>query len=328
MRIVRSQGPGGRYRRQSDTLFFYAFRNKMKSPAETDCFIARAKNTFRGHIKDTIPYFLGAVDEEHFLRQNELDDAKLSLRQLEARREAMKSDDDRTHTQIRRFVLDARRVGLVNEDFEPVDVELGLRELKRVMESDLQSPTIVSGAREVIIRLENEIRTLHRQLDDVQNDIRATTHFIREQTSYSREVSEQRARLVSLNLYKGTTELDNICPLCEVHLETPTPAAADLSSSLRLLEKQLEAVGAERPHLQERLDAFGKKRNDIEKAIVSTQRDLERAYADDEKARVQRDQVIERARVVGRISAFLDQTHLSDERDDLDMLIGRSLETG
>ena len=303
---------------------FLCFQKQDEIASRDRLFHRQGEEYIPRAIKDTIPYFLGAVDEEHFLRQNELDDARLSLRQLEARHEAMKSDDDRTHARIRRFVLDARRVGLVNEDFEPVDVELGLRELKRVMESDIHSPTIVSGAGEVITRLENEIRTLHRQLDDVQNDIRATTHFIREQTSYSREVSEQRARLVSLNLYKGTTESDNICPLCEVHLETPTPAAADLSGSLRVLEKQLEAVGAERPHLQERLDAFGKKRSDIEKAIVSTQRDLERAYADDEKARVQRDQVIERARVVGRISAFLDQTHLSDERDDLDMLIEES----
>ena len=66
----------------------------------------------------------------------------------------------------------------------------------------------------------------------------------------------------------------------------------------------------------------------FEKAIVSTQRDLERAYADDEKARLQRNQVIERARVVGRISAFLDQTNLSDERDDLDMLIEEARQAG
>ena len=272
-------------------------------------------------IKDTIPYFLGAVDEEHFLRQNELDDARLSLRQLDARREAMKSDDNRAHARIRRFVLEARRIGLIDENFEPTEVELAMQELQRVTAMDLQSPTIVSLSSEVIVQLENEIRTLHRQLDDVQNDMRATTHFMREQTGYSTEVNEQRARLVSVGLFTGVSDSDNICPLCETHLETPTPAAADLASSLRVLRKQLEAVGAERPHLQERLDAFGRKRSDIEKAIVSTQRDLERAYSDDEKARLQRDQVIERARVVGRISAFLDQTHLSDESDDLDILI-------
>ena len=201
---------------------FLCFQKQDEIASRDRLFHRQGEEYIPRHIKDTIPYFLGAVDEEHFLRQNELDDAKLSLRQLEAHREAMKSDDDRAHARIRRFVLEARRVGLIKEDFEPVDLELGLRELKRVTESDLQSPTIVSGARDVIIQLENEIGTLHRQLEDMQNDIRATTHFMREQTGYSREVSEQRARLVSLNLYTGTPETDKICPLCEAHLETPT----------------------------------------------------------------------------------------------------------
>ena len=299
---------------------FLCFQKQDEIASRDRLFHRQGEEFIPRTIKDTIPYFLGAVDEEHFLHQNELDDARLSLRELEARRNAMKSDDDRALARIRRFVLDARRVGLIDEAFEPVDVELGLRELRRVTELDLQEPTIISGASDVIIQLENEVRTLHRQLDDVQNDIRATRHFMREQTSYSREVSEQRARLVSLNLFTGTADADDICPLCEAHLETPTPSAVDLSISLRELERQLEAVGAERPHLQERLDVLNKKRSKIEVAIVSTQRNLERAYVDDEKARVRRDQVIERARVVGRISAFLEQTNLADD-DDLDILI-------
>ena len=300
---------------------FLCFQKQDEIASRDRLFHRQGEEFIPRAIKDTIPYFLGAVDEEHFLRQNQLDDAKLSLRELEARRHAMKSDDESAHARIRRFILDGRRVGLIDEEFEPVDLELGLRELRRVTELDLQTPTIIADASDVIIQLENEVRSLHRQLDDVQNDIRATRHFMREQTSYSREVSEQRARLVSLNLYTGTAGADDICPLCNAHLETPTPAVADLSSSLRELDRRLEAVGAERPHLQERLDALGKKRSDIEVAIVSTQRNLERAYMDNEKARVQRDQVIERARVVGRISAFLDQTNLADERGELDMLV-------
>ena len=61
-----------------------------------------------------------------------------------------------------------------------------------------------------------------------------------------------------------------------------------------------------------------------QEALVTTQRRLERAYSDDERARLQRDQVIERARVVGRISAFLDQTTASEENDEFDMLIAES----
>ncbi len=274
-------------------------------------------------IKDTIPYFLGAVDEEHFLRQNELDEAKRALHQLRGRRDAMESDET-AGKRIQSVLLAARSVGFVGEDYESADDEVALAELKRIMTTDLRSPTIISGSSEAIVRLENELRALHRRLDDVQNSIRATKHFVREQSSYSREVGEQRARLVSLHLYRGESDADHICPLCEAELETPTPAAADLARSLSVLEQQLDAVVAERPHLQERLNALGTRRIEVERAIVSTQHELERAYADNERARLLRDQVIERARVIGRIGALLDEIDLRDERGDLDALIAEA----
>ena len=54
-----------------------------------------------------------------------------------------------------------------------------------------------------------------------------------------------------------------------------------------------------------------------------TQRDLERAYVDDERARSQRDQIIERSRVMGRVGAFLDETDESGEKEELDRRIER-----
>lgn len=259
-----------------------------------------------------------------FQKQDEIASRDRLFHRLEVRKDALKHTDDNALQRIRRFVLDGRRVGLIDDGFESTDVELLLHELNRVVSMDLQSPTIISNASDLIVRLENELQTLRQQLGEVQNDIQATRHFIREQTSFSREVNEQRARLVSLDLYKGVSDTDDICPLCETHLDTPTPRASDLISSLKRLDEQLEFVGAETPHLQERLDMFGKKRIQIQETIVATQRSLERAYSDDERARRQRDQVIERARVVGRIGAFLDQTISSEENDDLEKLIAEA----
>lgn len=272
-------------------------------------------------IRDTIPYFLGAVDEEHFLRQSELDDAKRLLHKLESRREAMKSDDYSARERVQSVVLEARRAGLIDEKFESVDSELMLKELERVKAIDIRSTTIVSGASEVILQLENDIRTLHQQLDAVQSDIEATKYFLREQNRYCTEVNEQRARLVSLELYTGASDMGNICPLCETYLETPIPAADDLSSSLQILYNQLDAVGAEHPHLTDHLSMLEKKKNEITEKIISTQLNLEGAYADDARARLQRDQIIDRARVIGRISAFLDQATPSNGHGDLDKLI-------
>ena len=95
----------------------------------------------------------------------------------------------------------------------------------------------------------------------------------------------------------------------------------DLTDSLEVLDRQLKTVSAETPHLQQRLATLVKQRTEIQEAIVARQHSLERAYSEDERARRQRDQAIERARVVGRISAFLDQVSLPNQNEELDRLI-------
>ncbi|WP_273239762.1 DUF3732 domain-containing protein [Hyphomonas atlantica corrig.] len=272
-------------------------------------------------IKDTFPYFLGAVDEDHFLRQNELDDAKLQLRQLETNKAALQKASTDALQRFRRFLIDAKRVGLVDQSFETTDNNAALAELGRAISQDLQSPSFLPSGSDLIQRLENELKTLREQLIETRNEIRATTHFLREQTSFSREAAEQRARLSSIGLYSGKSDGENTCPLCDSALEAPLPGALALNTALEQLDRQLDSVGAESPHLQQRLDALGKKGTELQYTIVSTQRNLERAYADDERARRIRDQVIERARVVGRIGAFIDQTNGSNEENDIDAQI-------
>lgn len=272
-------------------------------------------------IKDTMPYFLGAVEEEHFLWQSELDDARSQLARLEARRDAGRSDEEAMRGRIRRLLRDAHRVGLVGDEVGLDSVGEGLAVLRTVEQSDVRSPGIVAGRTEAIGRLENEVRLLQERLNEVIGDIGTTRHFLREQNTYTREVGEQRARLETVGLYTGSSDGDHVCPVCESRLEVATASQSDLEESLKELDKQLQAVGAERPHLQERLDSLGKRRADVEAAIVSMQRDLERAYADDERARLQRDEAIERARVVGRIGALVDDAGREDDRTALDLQI-------
>ena len=275
-------------------------------------------------LKDTIPYFLGAVDEDHFFRQNELDDANRTLRELELSKDVMQRSTDNALRRVRNFVLDARRVGLIDENFESTDIKTCLVELKRAVSTDLRSPTVVTRSRDLIVRLENELHTLRGRLEEIQADIHSTRHFIREQTVYSREIGEQHARLLSLELYKAESDSDTTCPLCESHLSAPPPTVADLTTSLAILQSQLEAVTVESPHLQQRLDTLGKRRTELQDALVATQRDLEQAYANDERSRIQRDQVIERARVVGRIGAFLDQSEDGEESSDIERRISEA----
>ena len=269
-------------------------------------------------IKDTLPYFLGAVEQEHFLRQLEYDIAQKELRDLEARRDSLINSTERSLSKTLQFVLDGKRVGLIDERFATSDAEIALQELQRVARTETISDPELFDRSTVIFELQDELQTLRERLVDTLNDIRATRHFFSEQSAYTREANEQRTRLASLELFVGKAESDHICPLCEADIGTPMPSVDQLRSSLDRLDRQLESVVTNSPHLQESLNQLNQKRRSIEEMIVDTQKALDRAFIDDAKAKSLRDQAISRSKVIGRIGAFVEQTTLSDEAEDIE----------
>ena len=81
-------------------------------------------------IKDTLPYFLGAVDEDHFIKQAELDVARNELRALESQKAAQTLAVENSIQRVRRFVNDGKRAGIIPETFESTNVEILIDTLK------------------------------------------------------------------------------------------------------------------------------------------------------------------------------------------------------
>ncbi len=268
-------------------------------------------------IKDTLPYFLGAINQEFFLWQRELDVAQQELKKLEALQASIAASTERALSRARQFIIDAKQANLLEPSFETSDPQVALQRLAIISKESAVSDPLVSEDEGQILTLRQELQTLRSNLVDVQNDIRATRHFLSEQSAFSREASEQRDRLVSLNLYKGSKGPIDVCPLCESELSVPVPGAETLERALHDLSHQLTSVAAESPHLQARLGDLNEKRQSVQDAILQAQKALERAYVADEKSRALRDQAIERARVIGRIGAFVEQTTFSSETEEL-----------
>ena len=107
-------------------------------------------------IKDTLPYFVGAVDEQHFLRQHELDLARETLRELEQHVQRQNEARNVDIGRIRRLVTDGKRVGLIAMDFEPVETNIALEVLDRAARTDLTSTTALPDFGGSINRLRDE----------------------------------------------------------------------------------------------------------------------------------------------------------------------------
>ncbi len=271
-------------------------------------------------IKDTIPYFIGAVDEHHFLRQHELDTARDALRELELRAQRQNEQRNVDISRIRRLVTDGKRVGLVAADYEPADTDIALQVLDRAARTDLTTNSLLPDFGESINRLRGEQAALRIGLERVNDEIRASRLMLSEQSAYSREGHEQRARLSSIGLFKVEAD-GHQCPLCDSALAVPTPASEQVARALQAVSDQLAAVEVEQPHLQRHIEALGQRREMLERNLVEAQNALSRLIADDARAKAQQDLLVDQARVVGRIGAFLDAVRPGDNEPDLTPLI-------
>jgi len=66
-------------------------------------------------MRDTLPYFLGAVDEDRLLKQAQLDQARRQLRQLERQLREAEAVDDSSYPRAQGLLDEAKQVGLIDE---------------------------------------------------------------------------------------------------------------------------------------------------------------------------------------------------------------------
>jgi len=257
-------------------------------------------------IKDTLPYFLGAVDEDALFKRSLLDQARRHLRQLERRLKDGRAAAIEEFPRGRRLLEEAQQVGLVSDRVHVLDDEL-LETLRAATADDRAPATFVSAdGEDVLAALRLERQAFRERLTLVNEEIRTTKSFAFDTNGYLREAGEQRARLSAIGLVKSKDHDSHHCPVCQSTLETPTPLTAQLEHSLVALNSQLEAVQAENPRLQVKLSRLLAQKTELEDALRDNQQRVTAQIRENESLRAQQELFVQQARAVGKILQYLD----------------------
>ncbi|HXQ38408.1 MAG TPA: DUF3732 domain-containing protein, partial [Anaerolineales bacterium] len=147
--------------------------------------------------------------------------------------------------------------------------------------------------------------------------IRSARTFFSDQTDFSRESSEQRARLKSIEIFKSDVAAPDQCPVCESHLSIPIPTVTEVRDSLRKVSEQLEGVYRDNPHIQRHINDLEAKIGEATSNLKIVQRELNRAVLDDESAKARQDMLVQRGRFLGRLSEFLEVIEPKTDDDNL-----------
>ena len=267
-------------------------------------------------LKDTLPFFLGAVDEGHFRLIGELDELLRRLKVLEARETRQVQTVEASRARVARVVNEGKKVGLIDQDYQPIDDTL-FSYLASVAKTPVDAPDIIGDFGETIQRLRGEQKTIQNRLQELNQDRRAAHAFLSDQSDFSRETVAQRARLKSIALFKGDLPSAHICPLCDSELEAALPKVEEVERSLRKVEAQLTGVYRDSPHIQRHVAELDREIGRITAELKTVQGELLRAVREDEDAKARQDQLVARGRFLGRLAEFLEAVVPEDEDDSV-----------
>jgi chromosome segregation ATPase len=251
-------------------------------------FHRQGEQFFPAAIKDALPYFLGAIDEKHFLTLKRFNEARTRLRKLEREYADVSAMTREASNSANSLLQEARRVRLLPSDMGATDVERVMELLRQASAPRPVDMSSIDDPTADLNELEDRRRHLRGQLQELREEIGDVERLNREASDFEKEAKEQEARLASIGLIKDADSSADICPLCESHLAVAVPSVVQIRQSLSGIETQLASVRRDSPRLQGRLASLEVRRTEIEEQLRTAQGDLAARIRDNERLRIQR----------------------------------------
>ncbi len=268
-------------------------------------------------IKDSLPYFLGAVREDNLKLEQELAIKKRDLKRAEREFEEALKIKENGISKAFELIEEAKQLHLLNSEIKPKDIEEAIKLLNEVLKWEKEDDEI-TAENENLYNLQSELRELENQFTEKNENLRAAKIFANEAEGYTDESKQHELRLESINLYNDN--LDNnieICPVCSNKLKVPTPTALEINKSIKSLRSNLEITSKERPKLREYINKLDEEKTQLKEKITIVKNKIKAINQEQESAKKLKEMNIRKGRVIGRISLFLESIDLTDNYSEL-----------
>ncbi|WKZ35796.1 MAG: DUF3732 domain-containing protein [Anaerolineales bacterium] len=274
--------------------------NKYLFHKQSDPYIPQA-------IKDTLPYFLGSVDEEYVKKLDHLRRMKASLRTLEHKLSEFESIKGIGVTKAHTLLSEAQDLGIYSAEKLPEAWEECVLSLQEVQRRPVKPEEEITSEDQAFENLQKERLELIEELKKTKGQLDSAKSLDTDRRGYSGEAQEQLARLKSLNLFESIDSYDRICPICQTPLNSDhVPSYDDLRTSVNQLENQVRGVSEPSAKMQQAIRALDEKIDSLKNKLSANRESLEAIQASNQKLQEVRDRGARRAYILGRIGLYLE----------------------
>jgi hypothetical protein len=292
--------------------FYYLFQ-KQGLVANKDQLLYRQNEQFQPQaIRDTLPILLGVSSHDRYELESKLRsaqrDLRLNAKMLEQARDAI----DTSHEKAIGLYSEAKAVGVIGGGDLDINADGIVEGLRTALSWKPDQVPEDDGSR--ISRLEEELGQLRKDRRETQARIDAARQFSKRAGGYESEATEQLDRLASIKaLPKNPDTGEWQWPFSERNLSLESPVATVLLNELQSLDAELHIAVGQRPRLDAYLTDLDGRAQGIAGVIKQKETELSAAIAANEVIAQMGTRNNAAARVVGRISLFLENLASDDE---------------
>ena len=303
---------------------YYCFQGQDEIAAKNFLFHHQSDDFITQAIKDTIPYFLGAISEEALALENERSILKRKLtlekRKLEENRYLMGGGSERAIS----LIGEARQAGLIDTSTQ-IDYQ-NYREMYSVLQTAMNwSPSMIgsNSGMDRLTFLQSKLQEIRDEFDEIGISLDNARKFVGETAGYSGEAQHQKMRLESIGLFEQLNFNPGKCPLCSGTLEQPLPSVEMIKASIVNLDKSIANVTREQPKLRAFISDLEREREKKQEEIKALEAEIDGLYQQEsERARL-RDINARRGKVVGRISLWVESVENDTESEKQEQIVKR-----
>lgn len=266
------------------------------------------------HLKDTIPYFLGAVPADAAAKRAALRDANRAQRRAEAALVAAQREAETAEATLRGLLAEAHAAGLTDEHglTESAQIIGALHAAVRArgsgvdMDEDVRrsgtDPVEQQDRRRSLRRRREELRS---QLESVMDDRALLLDRVDSEREFAGAVELHAGRLTSLELLPQEERGGTGCPICGGLLEQPDPSVEMLAARLQELREELSSLDAAPESRRKILVALESEADRLRHELGGVESAVDALNVSDQTARAQRESDAGRNYTRGRIEALL-----------------------
>lgn len=300
---------------------FHCFQHQTEIDNNKLLFHKQNEDHIPQAIKDTIPYFLGAVEEDHVKKIIQLRRIKRERNSLIQNVREIESIRGEGASRAKRLISEAAEIGITSIDQVPETWE-ALAQLLEVIFRNPGQPEeeIIQNEGEKYDELQRQRTEIIERIQFVRNQLESAKTLSSEREGFSTEADEQVSRLRSLEIFGNHEDEEHRCPICSSKLseDNTPPTVSDLKASISILDVQIRSVSDSSPKMDEFITRLENEFEDLRKQLKANGEQLQAIRAIDERLQNIRDRNNRRSYMLGRIGLYLE--NLPEFNDDTSSL--------